>query len=174
MTWSQSFSQEFVFLSIFFFTQFFCVRHGGMMQCAAPQCGMCGGWGRDFPSTGGGLGVLPQEFFYKYKLWKGHFGAILKTPEKKRLFTEAGKKKGLKGFPRRPVTCTTSVSRNNRKWKYIFVSWNKFITERDDINDEEKWEFSVQAITGLILGLHPANESRRYKVTASLIGWVQT
>ena len=27
---------------------------------------------------------------------------------------------------------------------------------------------------GLILGLHPANERRRYKVTPSLIGWVQT
>ena len=29
-------------------------------------------------------------------------------------------------------------------------------------------------ITGLILGLRPANERRRYKVTTSLIGWVQT
>ena len=29
-------------------------------------------------------------------------------------------------------------------------------------------------ITGLILGLHPANERRRYKVTPSLIGWLQT
>ena len=27
--------------------------------------------------------------------------------------------------------------------------------------------------TGLILGLHPANERRRYKVTPSLIGWAQ-
>ena len=27
---------------------------------------------------------------------------------------------------------------------------------------------------GLILGLHPVNERRRYKVTRSLIGWVQT
>ena len=31
-----------------------------------------------------------------------------------------------------------------------------------------------EAITGLILGLHPANERRRYKVTPSLIGWAQT
>ena len=29
-------------------------------------------------------------------------------------------------------------------------------------------------VTGLILGLHPANERRRYKVTPSLIGWAQT
>ena len=28
-------------------------------------------------------------------------------------------------------------------------------------------------IAGLILGLHPTNERRRYKVTPSLIGWVQ-
>ena len=28
--------------------------------------------------------------------------------------------------------------------------------------------------SGRILGLHPANERRRYKVTPSLIGWVQT
>ena len=27
---------------------------------------------------------------------------------------------------------------------------------------------------GMILGLHPANERRRYKVTPSLFGWVQT
>ena len=27
---------------------------------------------------------------------------------------------------------------------------------------------------GLILGLRPANERRRYKVRASLIGWAQT
>ena len=29
------------------------------------------------------------------------------------------------------------------------------------------------AYTGLILGLHPANERRRYFVTTSLIGWAQ-
>ena len=28
--------------------------------------------------------------------------------------------------------------------------------------------------TGLLLGLHLANERRRYKVTPSLIGWAQT
>ena len=28
--------------------------------------------------------------------------------------------------------------------------------------------------TGLILGLYQANERRRYKLTPSLIGWVQT
>ena len=33
---------------------------------------------------------------------------------------------------------------------------------------------SVRHYTGLILGLHPANERRCYKVMPSLIGWVQT
>ena len=28
--------------------------------------------------------------------------------------------------------------------------------------------------SGLILGLRPANEGRRYNVTPSLIGWAQT
>ena len=35
------------------------------------------------------------------------------------------------------------------------------------------WQ-SMQYILGLILGFHPANERRHYKVTASLIGWAQT
>ena len=29
-------------------------------------------------------------------------------------------------------------------------------------------------VTGLYLGLRPANERRRYEVTSSLIGWAQT
>ena len=32
----------------------------------------------------------------------------------------------------------------------------------------------VDKLTWLILGLRPANERRRYKVTRSLIGWAQT
>ena len=34
------------------------------------------------------------------------------------------------------------------------------------------WE--AADVSGLILGLHTANERRPYKVTQSLIGWVQT
>ena len=34
------------------------------------------------------------------------------------------------------------------------------------------WKWIQEA--GLILGLRPANERRRYKVTPSLIGWAQT
>ena len=44
------------------------------------------------------------------------------------------------------TTCINSVLRNDRKCKYI---------------------------SELILGLHPANERRRYFVTTSLIGWAQ-
>ena len=32
----------------------------------------------------------------------------------------------------------------------------------------------LHTVSGLILGLHPANDRRRYKVTPSLIGWAQT
>ena len=32
----------------------------------------------------------------------------------------------------------------------------------------------LHIVTGLILGLRPANERRRYKVTPSPIGWAQT
>ena len=35
-------------------------------------------------------------------------------------------------------------------------------------------ETHVAPVSGLILGLCPANERRRYKVTPSLIGWAQT
>ena len=31
-----------------------------------------------------------------------------------------------------------------------------------------------QTVSGIILGLHPANKRQRYKVTLSLIGWAQT
>ena len=32
----------------------------------------------------------------------------------------------------------------------------------------------LKALSGLILGLRPANERRRYKVTPFLIGWART
>ena len=36
------------------------------------------------------------------------------------------------------------------------------------------WDPARNVKSGLILGLHPANERRHYKVTLSLIGWAQT
>ena len=44
------------------------------------------------------------------------------------------------------------------------------VTSNDMIHIRLKW----QAISGLILGLYPANERRRYEVTPSLIGRAQT
>ena len=35
-------------------------------------------------------------------------------------------------------------------------------------------DISKKSDTGLILGLHPANQKQRYFVTTSLIGWAQT
>ena len=38
-----------------------------------------------------------------------------------------------------------------------------------------KWPLTnARMLAGLILGLRPANERRRYFVTTSLIGWAQT
>ena len=45
-------------------------------------------------------------------------------------------------------------------YQYVYrIPWSKF----DDIVN-----------IGLILGLHPANERRRYKLMPFLIGWAQT
>ena len=76
---------------------------------------------RALHAAGGVWGVLYQEFFCKYKPWEGRFGAILKAPEKKKAkkgFSQELRKKGvclpkkvkkgLKGFPGRPV--------NNKLW----------------------------------------------------------
>ena len=38
----------------------------------------------------------------------------------------------------------------------------------------EHWDGIKPIPARLIVGLHPANERRRYKVTSSLIGWAQT
>ena len=51
-------------------------------------------------------------------------------------------------------------------WQVIDQTWN---------TQKTHWFCpSELAISGLILGLRPANERRRYKVTPSLIGWAQT
>ena len=40
--------------------------------------------------------------------------------------------------------------------------------------DVKWWFISYSCLSGLILGMRPANERRRYKVTPSLFGWVKT
>ena len=62
-----------------------------MPCCNASQLCMCGGWLQGLPFHRWESGGPLPGFFFKYKLWKGHFGIILKIPEK-RFFTETGKK----------------------------------------------------------------------------------
>ena len=47
-----------------------------------------------------------------------------------------------------------------------------FSRERQGFADPTQL-MQMTADAGLILGLHPANERRRYKVTPSLTGWAQ-
>ena len=62
-----------------------------------------------------------------------------------------------------PWVCTLFASGG----KYINCLWSPLVEAvACDI-------FSFKVSTGLILGLHPANERWRYFVTTSLIGWVQ-
>ena len=53
----------------------------------------------------------------------------------------------------------------------------KQLTEYESVVTIMNWTFSWDvcqlSVTGLILGLHPANERWRYKVTPSLIGRAQ-
>ena len=57
---------------------------------------------------------------------------------------------------------------------------NEYICVPEIQQDEGKWDEpqepheSHYSVPGLILGVRPANERRRYTVTPSLIGWVQT
>ena len=54
------------------------------------------------------------------------------------------------------------------------ISW--IVGSRIEAKDfMDKWWVDTwrDVIAGLILGLRPANERRRYKVTPSLIGWAQ-
>ena len=44
------------------------------------------------------VGVLPREFFCKYKLWEGHYKAILKAPGKKKAKKGSSQKLGKKVF----------------------------------------------------------------------------
>ena len=49
-----------------------------------PQCGMCGGYDKAFPSTGVGLGgPSPGIFFINITSEKDILGAIMKTREKR-------------------------------------------------------------------------------------------
>ena len=61
---------------------------------------------------------------------------------------------------------------SNIKW----ISWAAINTEFVDLALQVTADMTEgkHDSSGLILGLHPANVRRRYKVTPSLIGWAQT
>ena len=75
----------------------------------------------------------------------------------------------------KPLTCNPDLCMlcSSELWS---LSFNCFFPQ--DYEVAELWKSSSSAITfsrtGLVLGLRPANERRRYKVTPSLIGWAQT
>ena len=54
------------------------------------------------------------------------------------------------------------------------VEYEDFRFERDDWPKYKSGMQMWPCDAGMILCLRPANERRRYKVTPSLIGWVQT
>ena len=54
--------------------------------------------------------------------------------------------------------------------EFFDISLNKLVNKQSSC---QWFVMPLYTISGLILGLRPANERRRYKVT-SLIGWAQT
>ena len=56
----------------------------------------------------------------------------------------------------------------------VIVMWNLCWVSDLAENGVIRLHAFLLGITGLILGLRPANDRRRYKVTPSLIGWAQT
>ena len=64
-----------------------------------------------------------------------------------------------------------------RSWsrKIISLYISRLALKLTVFRDMDRIVFTnLRISTGLILGLHPANERRRHKVTPSLIGWAQT
>ena len=81
------------------------------------------------------------------------------------------------------VQASNTIDRRNVDYKirndevlWLFKVSNTY--SKNTITDG--WQYLAQnrgasrGNTELILGLHPANQRRRYKVTSSLIGWAQT
>ena len=80
------------------------------------------------------------------------------------------------------MTGLIGITKNEKKWIekmvqdnistcYIFnVSWIHILL---CYIYQFTWEHMMEYITGLILGLRPANERCRYKVMVAHIGWAQ-
>ena len=77
-------------------------------------------------------------------------------------------------MPWRSYDVTRCVIDSNNSGACYTMSWHNdgLRVHHASISD---WIYEWDnALSGLILGLHPGNERRRYKVTPSLIGWAQT
>ena len=61
-----------------------------------------------------------------------------------------------------------AVQSTSRRQEVLFDMMNNGTANKTDNT------LHIRLMSGLILGLRPANERRRYKVTPSLIGWAQT
>ena len=84
------------------------------------------------------------------------------------------------------LQCKAKLSINLQacvKWNHMYfhqcfatytVSWWQDIVLRSSYTPVTCYSISLSLWTGLILGFRPANERRRYFVTASLIGWAQS
>ena len=91
-----------------------------------------------------------------------------------------------------PKFCLLLVLSNNFSYtQYFVLSYSAGVVLTSLLNQVSHWDYlslwictrlmwvlagklTWSPFPGLILGLHPANERRRYLVTPSLIGWVQT
>ena len=89
---------------------------------------------------------------------------------------------GLSPVRRQAVTRANGDLLSIGPWEQTSVRFEIKISICNPWNCDKKSVCEMAAIlsglrwvnTGMILGLRPANERRRYKVTPSLIGWVQT
>ena len=71
-----------------------------------------------------------------------------------------------------PMSPSNSISGGQKKFYEICITVEKSLVKPKTMSGH--YPECVVTYTGLILGLHPANERRRCKVTPSLIGWAQT
>ena len=75
---------------------------------------------------------------------------------------------------KREVGAADTLLRNNTNLDVIVEEQKKLVTVYFITSDNKLGNCIDYYVTGLILGLRPANGRRRYKVTPSLIGWAQT
>ena len=71
-----------------------------------------------------------------------------------------------------PTTCYAKVDQDPRCY-LAYIRHNE-LKKMENTTLDNGSVIRETPVSGLILGLHPANEKQRYFVTLSLIGWAQT